>query len=150
MTTIDVAKVCPDASHAKPRNPRTNAYRKVLDSRQRLVRGLWLRNGKFYANSTVSDELGRRSSQWVALSGATLDEGKSDYDRLLTERDDDRLPPLGPAPKLADFFNVQKQLLEVSGKRPSSVEKETTYLKHQNEKLGHPRLNKIQQCACEV
>jgi integrase len=88
---------------AKPRKRRAHAYRKVLDFRKRRVRGLWQRNGKFYANLTVADELGRKCPRWVALAGATLDEAKSDYARLLTERDDDRLRPVTLTPKLADY-----------------------------------------------
>jgi len=91
-------------ARAKRRKPHTHAYRKVLDFRKRRVRGLWQRNGRFYANLTVTDQLGRKSSQWVALEATTLDEAKSDYARLRTERDDDRLRPIGLSPKLADYI----------------------------------------------
>ena len=76
---------------ATPRKPRPNPYRKVLDSRKRRVRGLWQRNGRIYANLTVADDLGRKTSRWVPLAGATLDDAKADYARLVTERADDRL-----------------------------------------------------------
>ena len=88
-------------ANARSRNPRTNAYRKVLDSRKRLVCGLWQRNGKFYANITISGALGRKSSRWVALLGASLEDAKSDFARLLTERDDERLQPMGQTRKLS-------------------------------------------------
>jgi hypothetical protein len=78
-----------------PRKPRPNPYRKVLDSRKRCVRGVWQRNGRIYANLTVADDLGRKTSRWVLLAGATLDEAKADYARLVTERADDGLRPLG-------------------------------------------------------
>ncbi|HXT40743.1 MAG TPA: tyrosine-type recombinase/integrase [Candidatus Angelobacter sp.] len=68
------------------------------------MRGLWRRNGKFYANLTVIDDLGRGSSSWVPLSGVTLDEARADYARLLTERDDDRLRPTGMVPTLGDYI----------------------------------------------
>src|SRR5262245_23231319 len=89
---------------AKLRKRRPHAYRKVLDFRKRRVRGLWTRNGNFYANLTVADELGRKTSQWVDLKAATLEQAKTEYARLLTERDDDRLRPIGLAPKLADYI----------------------------------------------
>jgi len=76
---------------ATPRKPRPDSYPKVLDSRKRRVRGRWKRNDAFYANFTVADDLGRKSRQMVRLTGATLDEVKADYARLLTERADDRL-----------------------------------------------------------
>jgi hypothetical protein len=56
---------------------------------------LWQRNARIYANLTVADDLGRKTSRWVLLAGATLDDAKADYARLVTERADDRLRPLG-------------------------------------------------------
>jgi integrase len=128
---------------ATPRKPRPNPYRKVLDSRKRRVRGVWKRNGHFYANLTVADDLGRKTSRWVLLAGATLDDAKADYSRLVTERADDRLRPLGLTPTLGDYIGVYTQQLEVSGKRVATVEKEKTYLKRWSAKIGHIRLNKI-------
>lgn len=128
---------------ATPRKLRSNPYRKVLDSRKRRVRGLWQRNGHFYANLTVSDDLGRKTSRWVLLAGAALDEVKADYARLVTERADDRLRPLGLTPTLGDYIGVYTKQLEVSGKRAATVEKEKTYLKRWSAKIGHIRLNKL-------
>ena len=110
---------------AKPRNSRPDTCAKVLDSRKRRVRGLWQRNGRFFANLTVADDLGRKNSRMVPLNGASLDEAKADYARLTTERADDRLRPLGLTPLLADYITVHTQALAVSGKRASSVQKET-------------------------
>ena len=106
---------------ATPRKPRPNPYRKVLDSRKRRVRGVWQRNGHYYANLTVADDLGRKTSRWVLLAGATLDDAKADYARLVTERADDRLRPLGLTPTLADYIVVYTKQLEVSGKRTATV-----------------------------
>jgi integrase len=128
---------------ATSRKPRPDSYRKVLDSRKRRVRGLWKRNDTFYANFTVSDDLGRKSRQRVRLAGATLDEAKADYARLLTERADDRLRPLGLTPTLADYTEDYTRQLDASGKRSATVQKEKAYLKRWSEKLGHLRLNKI-------
>jgi len=128
---------------ATPRKPRRNPYRKVLDSRKRRVRGLWQRNGRIYANLTVADDLGRKTSRWVLLVGATLDDAKADYARLVTERADDRLRPLGLTPMLRDYIGVYTQQLEASSKRATTVEKEKTYLKRWSAKIGHIRLNKI-------
>ena len=41
----------------------------------------------------------------MSLTGASLDDAKGDYARLLTERDDDRLRPLGLTPTLAQSTN---------------------------------------------
>jgi hypothetical protein len=56
-----------------PRKPLgRDSYRKLLDSRKRRVRGLWQRNGKFNANLTVGDDLGKKPSRCVSLKGTTL------------------------------------------------------------------------------
>jgi hypothetical protein len=43
---------------AKRRKPRPDSYHKVFDSRKCRVRGLWQRNGRYYVNVTVADDLG--------------------------------------------------------------------------------------------
>lgn len=128
----------------KPCKPSSESYCKVFDSCKRRVRGLWQRNGRFFANLTVADDLGRKTSRWVPLNGATLDAAKTDHSRLLVERDDDRLRPTGLAPTLADYItSVYTKQLDTSGKRLASVEKEKAYLRRWAGKLGQLRLNKI-------
>lgn len=108
------------------------------------MRGLWQRSGKFYANLTVTDDLGNKSSRWVPLEGATLTEAKADYDRLKVERADDRVRPLGLTPTLRKYIEDHYlSQLNASGKRASTIEKETGYLKKWMEKIGEVRLNKL-------
>ena len=129
---------------ASSSKPSASVYQKVFDSRKRRVRGLWLRNGKYFANLTVADDLGRKSSRWVPLAGCSFTDAKEDYDRLRVERVDDRLRPLGLTPTLCDYINdSHKPQLAASGKRASSIEKEEGYLRRWSEKIGHLRLNKI-------
>ena len=129
---------------ASPSKRRPNSYQKVFDSRKRRVRGLWQRNGRFFVNPTVSDDLGRKTSRWVPLSGTTLTDVKDDYDRLKVERGDDRIRPLGLSPTVRDYIedSYNKQAA-ASGKRASSVKKEAGYLRRWSEQIGHIRLNKL-------
>jgi integrase len=123
---------------------RPDNYQKVYDSRKRRMRGLWQRNGAFYANLTVTDDLGTKSARWVPLAGTTLTEAKADYDRLKVERSDDRVRPLGLTPTVRDYAEKTYFLqLDASGKRDSSIEKEKSYLKRWNEKIGAVRLNRL-------
>jgi hypothetical protein len=129
---------------ATPRNPPASVYQKVFDSRKRRVRGLWQRNGACFANLTLTDDLGRKTSRWVKLAGASFTEAKDDYDRLRVERQDDRLRPLGLSPTLRDYIiDSYRPQSATSGKRASSLEKETSYLRRWSDKIGHLRLNKI-------
>jgi hypothetical protein len=45
--------------------------------------------GKYFANLTVADDLGRKASRWVLLAGDTFTDVKADYDRLRVERGDE-------------------------------------------------------------
>jgi hypothetical protein len=65
-----------------------------------------------------------------------LDEVKADYARLLAEPNDDRLRPLGLTPTLADYIPVYTQQVAISGKRASTVRKETAFLKRSSASLG--------------
>ncbi len=122
----------------------SSKYQKVFDSRKRRVRGMWLRNGQYFANLAVADDLGRKTSRWVPLVGTTFTEAKADYDRLRVEREDDRLRPLGLSPTLQDYLDqVYTRQAEASGKRDSSIAKEASYLQRWAEKIGHLRLNKL-------
>lgn len=132
----------------RPVRPTRDTYRKVLDSRKRRVRGLWQRNGRYFANLTVTDDLGRKSARMVPLKSGTLDDAKADYARLLTERDDERLRPIGQTPLLSDYIDKSYlpalQASATNGaKRESSVAKESRYLKRWTTEIGHLRLNKI-------
>ena len=60
-----------------PRKGRTKSYRKVFDSRKRRVRGIWIRGDQYYANLTVTDAFGAKSSQWIPLDGFTLEQARS-------------------------------------------------------------------------
>jgi integrase len=127
---------------------RLDCYQKVYDSRKRRMRGLWQRNERYYANLTVTDDLGVKSSRWVPLEvpldGSSLTEAKADYDRLKVERADDRLRPLGLTPTVRDY--IQKSYipqLDASGKRSSSIQKDKSYLNRWTRKIGDVRLNKL-------
>ena len=138
-------------TEAKHRSPRADSCRKVPYSRNRRMRGLWQRNGHYYANLIVAPDLGSKTSRFVPLKPATLDEAKADYDRLLTERDDDRLRPLGLTPTVADCIVVYTWQLKVSGKRATTAEKEKSYLNRWSGKIGQPRFARgTSRLACRL
>jgi hypothetical protein len=70
---------------AMPFNPATNkvdikqqhsaaTYKKVLDQRKLAIRGLWVRNGRYYAQITVEDlTTGIKRVKRVPLEGAATD-----------------------------------------------------------------------------
>lgn len=128
----------------KPGRRPADRYQRVFDSRRRRVRGLWQRNQRFYANLTIADDLGKKTSRFVPLNATSLSEALDDYRRLLVERDEDRLRPIGVVPTMAEYVDQSyADILRNSGKRDSSVRKELGYLRLWCKRLGHLRLNKI-------
>ena len=62
---ISAAHVVSKARH------RSLPYSKVFDERKRPIRGLWVRNGRYYAQLTIEDEhTGRKQVRRVPLEGA--------------------------------------------------------------------------------
>ncbi len=43
---------------AKRRKPRSDTYSKVFDSRKHRVRGMWIRNGRFFGNIRLANATG--------------------------------------------------------------------------------------------
>jgi integrase len=120
-------------------------YTKVLDARKQPIRGLWQRNGQFVARLAVEDDVGQKRNRWVPLENAsTVSEARAEFHRLLVERRDNRLRHIGQTPKLVDYLrDTYLPRLEVSGKRPRTIEKERGCLKCWSEAVGHHRLDKL-------
>ena len=56
------------------RQHRAATYKKVLDQRKRPIRGLWQRNGRYYAQMTIEDkETGLKQVKRVPLDGAATE-----------------------------------------------------------------------------
>jgi hypothetical protein len=93
------------AGHAQLTHHRSATYQKVLDGRKRPIRGLWPRNGKFYARLSVEDPgTGRKQVRRVLLPGAnSAAQAQAELRRLLTKRDDNALPVLKLTPKFSTY-----------------------------------------------
>lgn len=126
---------------------RSAIYRKVLDQRKRAIRGLWERNGRYYAQITVEDQhTGLKRVKRVPLEGATTNaQAVGKFQELLTNRRKGSLPVLKRTPKFADYakdyFDYYKQVKDA--KRESTLYTERIAIDHWNEHLGHVRLDRI-------
>ncbi|MGA3181303.1 MAG: tyrosine-type recombinase/integrase [Verrucomicrobiota bacterium] len=143
---------------AMPFNPATNkvsikrqhsapTYKKVLDQRKHAIRGLWERNGRYYAQITVEDpNSGVKQVKRVPLEGAASDaQAVAKYQDLLTQRRKGALPVLKRTPKFADYaaqyFDYYKKVKDA--KRESTLYTERIAINHWEEHLGHVRLDRI-------
>ena len=126
---------------------RPGAYHKALDARKRPIRGLWMRDGRYYARLAIEDpQTGKKQVRRVPFQKArTVAEAQKELRRLLTERDKQDLPVLRRTPKFADYvkqyFDYYEQAKD--SKRPRTLETERVHLRSWEAHLGHVRLDLI-------
>src|SRR5271155_3974849 len=126
---------------------RSQAYIKVLDKRKRPIRGLWERNGRYYAQLTVEDQTtGIKQVKRVPLEGVTTEaQAVAKLQELLTQRRKGALPVLKRTPLFADYarqyFDYYEKVKDA--KRESTIYTERLIINHWNKHLGHVRVDKI-------
>jgi integrase len=121
-------------------------YQKVRDGRKQPIRGLWVRNGRFYARLTVEDAAGIKKVRWIPLEGKkTMAEAVAALRKLQTQREENELPGLKQTPKLKDYKTTYFNYFETvkDAKRPATIQKEKGTMKLWVEHIGETRLNKI-------
>ena len=117
------------------------AFKQVFD-RGRRVRGLWTRNGRFYAQMAV-ETAGVMKVTKVPLEAETLAQAIKQMASLKEKRDKGTLVKISHAPKLADAIAEYKASSTFTTKSPASQRGEVTYLALWQEELGQVRVDKI-------
>jgi integrase len=126
---------------------RRATYTKVCDKRKRPIRGLWERNGRYYAQITIEEPVtGIKRVRRVPLEGAgTEPQAIAMLQELFTQRRKGALPVLKRTPKFSDYadqyFKYYEQVKDA--KRESTVYTEKIIINHWKEHLGHVRLDRI-------
>ena len=126
---------------------RAGTYQREIDGRKRAVRGLWIRNGRYYARLAIPHPgTGVKQVRRVPLETATTTaEAQAALRRLLTERVDEALPALRMAPKfrdyVAEYFAYYAQA--TAAKRPSTLETERVHLNAWIKHIGEVRLHHL-------
>src|SRR5664279_20954 len=79
---------------------RQATYSKVMDKRKRPIRGLWERNGRYYAQLTIEDQItGIKQVKRVPMEGVSTDaQAVAKLQELLTQRRKGSLPVLKRTP----------------------------------------------------
>ena len=126
---------------------RGSQYKKVCDKRKHEIRGLWKRNGRYYAQVTIEDpNTGIKRVKRVPLEGATTNaQAVAKFQELLTQRRKGALPVLKRTPKFADYAKQYFEFYEKvkDAKRKSTLYTEQLAVNHWVEHLGHVRLDQI-------
>lgn len=132
-----------DSAHAHL----SGTYQRVLDGRKHPIRGLWRRNGHFYARLNFTDpQTGARETRRVRLTQAhTLPQAQAELRRLQTRRETEDLPVLRRCPKFSDYLQeYQAYYAQVTdAKRPRTLATEKVHLRAWEAHLGDTRLNHI-------
>lgn len=121
-------------------------YTRAYDDRKRPIRGLWVRNGRFYAQLTVADALsGKKSVRRVPLTCDTVAGARKEMEKLRVKRDENSLPVLKRTPKFVTYADDYISYLEQvkDAKRPSTIAKEKSALAQWKEHLHDLRINQI-------
>jgi integrase len=127
-------------------------FSKVLDGRKQPVRGLWERNGRYYAQLTVENPItGEKKVRRVPLTDKdglpvpTAAQAIGELKRLQTQRSDHDMPSVGRTPKFGEYAARYLDFIS-SGqgtKKAGTVEKERSVLAKWTEHLGGLRLDQI-------
>jgi len=126
------------------------SFAKVKDGCKQPIRGLWIRNGRYYARLSVEDANGQKAVHRVPLVNPegnaveTVAQAVAELNRLKTHRAEGDLPKLGRTPIFADYadtYLIQQKASKV--KKASTLEKEKTIIALWKKHLGGIRLDKI-------
>lgn len=134
----------PAETPSKPSKRHGSSYSKVLDNRKHPVRGLWRRNGVFYARMTVEDQEGKKKVAWIKLAAASPAEAQTELRKVLTEREGNELRHVGKSPLFAKYLDeTYLPLLPGTGKKAATLVTERAHYGRWREALGHLHLDKI-------
>jgi integrase len=129
------------------RQHRIAAYQKVMDERKRPIRGLWVRNQRYYAQLTLEDEYtSQKKVRRVPLEGVTTPaQARQKLEDLLVSRRKGKLPVLKRTPKFSEFADRYLEFYQQAkdAKRASTVETEKYAINQWKSHLGHVRLDQI-------
>lgn len=129
------------------------SFAKVVDGRKQPIRGLWVRNGRYYAQLQFEDgNTGQRKTRRVPLLNpdtrqavTTVAQALEELNRLKVKRSESDLPVLHRTPKFKDFAKKYLDFIKAGDgmKKPKTIAKEESTLKGWMAHLGERRIDKI-------
>jgi integrase len=127
-------------------------FAKVLNGRKQPIRGLWVRNGRYYARLAIEDgNTGERMVRRVPLLDKdgkpveTVPQAVEAMNRLKVKRSDNDLPVLKRTPRFGEYVEMYLGFIR-SGqgtKKPRTIAKEESHLKGWKAHMGGVHLDKI-------
>lgn len=127
-------------------------FAKVVDGRKQPIRGLWVRNERYYARLKVENPVtGMKATRRVPLvdkdgvAVQTVAQAVAELNRLKTHRADNMMRTVERTPKFGDYAKNYLDFISSGqgAKKPGTVEKEKTILGRWTEAIGQLRLDQI-------
>jgi integrase len=135
-------------SVAAARNHRSE-FIAARDSRNRRIPGLYLRNGRYYAQLWVDVGNGKKAARRFPLRddndepARTLVAAREALDIKRNDRRENRLPTIGHKPLFARYCATYFDKAKVQRKRPGTITGEREALARWCGHLGHVRIDRI-------
>jgi integrase len=115
----------------------------VHDSRKRIIRGLWRRNDRYYAQLRMEGEDGLSKPKRIPLGIMPLDQARQALERVRTENRSRELALPNRRPKFTDFADQYLASAIHGAKRPGTRGSERVILEYWKKHLGGTRLDRI-------
>ncbi len=145
--TLCNVQLAPHDLSVRTRQHRRGQYQRVFDERKRPIRGLWIRNGRYYAQLTLEDhDTGAKGVRRIPLAGAsTPAQARKQLEDLRVGRRKGALPLLKQTPKFSAFATEYLAFFAQAKdrKKASTMETEKHAIKQWKAHLGERRLDKI-------
>ena len=126
------------------------SFTTVRDSRNRRVPGLYIRNGRYYAQLWADRGDGKKTARRFPLVTAdkvpvqNLIEAKESMEVLRGVRRQNELPKAGRKPTFSDYAEVYFSKATVNKKRAGTLENEQQAVGRWKSWLGHVRVDRIE------
>lgn len=115
----------------------------ATDTRKRKIRGLWIRNGKYYAQMRVDQGDGTTKAIRVPLKSETLDAARAEAEERRTEKKKGELHLPGHRPKFSDLVAKYKASAVFLSKKEGTRQNETQSLNRWIAHIGGIRIDWI-------
>ena len=132
-----------DSSTGEKRVVHPARFAAAKDTRKRKIRGLWIRNGRFYAQMRVDMGNGTTKAVRVSLKSTTLDAAKAEMEAKRTEKQTGDLHLPGHRPKFSELVEQYKSSASFLSKKEGTRQNETQALNRWIEHIGGIRCDWI-------
>lgn len=140
MQRNDTQSTVPKGKVSSNHAPR---FMPALDTRKRKIRGLWTRNGRYYAQMRVAVEGGKSKPVRVPLKSTTLEAARGEAEERRTEKTKGELHLPGKRPKFCDLAAQYRQSAQFLSKKPTTRLSEEQALNRWVRHLGETRIDWI-------